>query len=96
MTPHVHFERARTITGRPPDLQSFGLTVLEAEKWRSSNQVEIKILLCKLTLQIPKIASESMYPFKQKSFMSKIQGILSGPKKSSDIANKTFLFEELH
>ena len=31
-------------------LQSFGLTVMEAEKWRSSNQVEIKILLCKSTL----------------------------------------------
>ena len=30
--------------------QSFGLVVLEAEKWRSSNQVEIKILLCKSTL----------------------------------------------
>ena len=39
--------------------QNFGLAILEAEKWRSSNQVEIKILLCKSTLQIPKIPSKS-------------------------------------
>ena len=52
----VKFERARPARRFTQSLQSFGLTVLEAEKWRSSNQVEIKILLCKSTLQIPKIA----------------------------------------
>ena len=41
---------ATTNTRTTPRGQSFGLTVLEAEKWSSSNQVEIKILLCKSTL----------------------------------------------
>ena len=41
---------ATTNTRTTPRGQSFGLTVLEAEKWRSSNQGEIKILLCKSTL----------------------------------------------
>ena len=52
---HVNFQRARPTRRISQSLQSFGLTVLEAEKWRSSNQAEIKILLCKSTLWIPKI-----------------------------------------
>ena len=56
----------------PPGLRSFGLIVLEAEKWRSSNQVEIKILLCKSTLQIPKIVLKSMYLSKQRSLFCEV------------------------
>ena len=41
---------AQTDRFRSPGLGSFGLIVLEAEFLRSSNQAEIKILLCKLTL----------------------------------------------
>ena len=61
---HVNFQRGRPTHWKSPGLQSFGLTVLEAGKWRSSNQAEIKILLYKLTLQIPKITIISLQYFK--------------------------------
>ena len=65
---------SRVDRGRLRGSCSFGLIVLEAENSRSSNQVKIEILLCKLTLQIPKMVLDFLQVFKQKSFISKILG----------------------
>ena len=50
-------------------------------------------------MQIDPVDSKNSFRFnvalQTKKIISKIQGILRGPKKSSDITNKTFLFEEL-
>ena len=53
-------------------LQSFGLTVLEADYSRSEFWLEIKILLCKSTSGNTKMVSEFELAAKQKRFIRKI------------------------